>query len=52
LNRAGETGSPLEKPAVVIYQAATDGRRRLRYCAGGNAGLLLLLRKLLPDTAF
>jgi hypothetical protein len=36
----------------VIYQAATDGRCRLRYCAGGNAGLLLLLQKLLPDVTF
>ncbi len=48
----GTTGSPPEVTAQVIYQAATDGSRRLRYPAGGNAGALLLLRKLLPDRWF
>jgi NAD(P)-dependent dehydrogenase (short-subunit alcohol dehydrogenase family) len=51
LTRAGETGSPPEVVARGIYRAATDGRDRLRYPVGGNAGLLLLLRKLLPDAA-
>ncbi len=49
LNKAGETGSPPEVTAQVIYRAATDGRDRLRYPAGGNASFILLLRKLLPD---
>jgi NADP-dependent 3-hydroxy acid dehydrogenase YdfG len=52
MNRGGETGSPPEKTAEVIYQAATDGSQRLRYPAGGNASLILALRKLLPDAAF
>jgi NAD(P)-dependent dehydrogenase (short-subunit alcohol dehydrogenase family) len=52
LNNAGENGSPPEKTAEVIYQAATDGKRQLRYPAGGNAGVLLLLRKLVPDWLF
>jgi NAD(P)-dependent dehydrogenase (short-subunit alcohol dehydrogenase family) len=52
LDRAGETGSPPEVTAQVIYRAATDGSWKLRYPAGGNAGLLLGLRKLLPDAWF
>lgn len=52
INKAGETGSPPSVTAQVIYRAATDGSRRLRYPAGGNAGMLLLLRKLLPDGLF
>jgi NAD(P)-dependent dehydrogenase (short-subunit alcohol dehydrogenase family) len=49
MNRAGETGSPPDVTAQVIWRAVTDGSWRLRYPAGGNAGLLLILRKLLPD---
>lgn len=52
LTTAGETGSPPTVTAQIIYRAATDGRNQLRYPAGGNAGLLLLLRKLLPDSLF
>lgn len=52
LNRAGANGSPPEVTAQVIYRAATDGSDCLRYPAGGNAGPLLFLRKLLPDTLF
>jgi short-subunit dehydrogenase len=52
MNRAGETGSPPSVTAQVIYRAATDGTWKLRYPAGGNAGLLLALRKLLPDAWF
>jgi NAD(P)-dependent dehydrogenase (short-subunit alcohol dehydrogenase family) len=52
MNHYGETGSPPEVTAQVIYQAATDNRKRLRYPAGGNASLYLLLRKLLPDNLF
>ena len=50
--KAGTTGSPPEVTAQVIYRAATDGSRRLRYPAGGNAGALIFLRKLLPDRLF
>jgi len=52
VTQIGETGSPPTVTANVIYRAATDGRRKLRYPAGGNAGPLLLLRKLLPDSLF
>ncbi|KAM3112464.1 hypothetical protein [Phormidesmis sp. 146-33] len=52
LKKAGETGSPPQKVAEIIYQAATDNSKKLRYPAGGNAGILLLLRKFLPDSLF
>ncbi|NDJ17395.1 SDR family NAD(P)-dependent oxidoreductase [Myxacorys almedinensis A] len=52
MSRAGETGGTPETVADIIYQAATDQSSRLRYPAGGNAGTLLLLRKLLSDRAF
>ncbi len=52
MDRAGKDGSPPEVTAQVIYTAATDGSWNLRYAAGGNAGLLLALRKLLPDAWF
>jgi short-subunit dehydrogenase len=47
-----EIGSPPEVTAQVIYRAVTDGSWKLRYPAGGNAGFLLTLRKLLPDVLF
>lgn len=49
LDNAAETGSPPSVTAQVIYRAATDGSRRLRYPAGGNASAILLLRQLLSD---
>ena len=52
MQAAGVDGSPPEVVAEVIYQAATDGRKKLRYPAGKNAALLLTLRKLLPDGWF
>jgi short-subunit dehydrogenase len=52
MERAGVDGSPPEVTAQIIYRAATDGNWKLRYPAGGNAGLLLGLRKLLPDAWF
>jgi NAD(P)-dependent dehydrogenase (short-subunit alcohol dehydrogenase family) len=50
LNRFGTTGASPEAVAQVIYRAATDRSSRLRYPAGGNAGLVIALRKLLPDS--
>ncbi|MDX1976450.1 MAG: SDR family oxidoreductase [Pseudanabaenaceae cyanobacterium bins.68] len=38
--------------AKVIYQAALDPSDRLRYSVGGGVPLLLLLRRLLPQTWF
>jgi NADP-dependent 3-hydroxy acid dehydrogenase YdfG len=52
LAKIGETGSPPEFVAKIIYRAVTDGSGRLRYPAGGNAGMLIGLRKLLPDWLF
>jgi NAD(P)-dependent dehydrogenase (short-subunit alcohol dehydrogenase family) len=52
LNHFAQTGSPPEVTAAVIYRAAIDRSGRLRYPAGGNAGALLFLRKLLPDRLF
>jgi NADP-dependent 3-hydroxy acid dehydrogenase YdfG len=51
-NQAGESGSPPEVTATAIYKAATDGTNKLRYPAGGNAGLILAVRKLLPTAWF
>lgn len=47
-----DIGSPPEVTAKVIYRAVTDNSWKLRYPAGGNAGLVLTLRKLLPDSLF
>jgi NADP-dependent 3-hydroxy acid dehydrogenase YdfG len=52
MDRAGANGSPPAVTAQAIYRAATDGSWKLRYPAGGNAGILLGLRKLLPDAWF
>jgi NAD(P)-dependent dehydrogenase (short-subunit alcohol dehydrogenase family) len=52
LSGAGDSGSPPSVTAEVIYRSVTDNSTRLRYPAGGNAGLLLGLRKLLPDGLF
>jgi short-subunit dehydrogenase len=51
LLQAGEV-SPPSVTAKVIYRAVTDGSWKLRYPAGGNAVLLLALRKFLPDAVF
>ena len=52
MNQAGANGSPPSSVAEVIYRAATDDSRRLRYPAGGNASVLLTLRHWLPDRWF
>ncbi len=52
MDRSGDAGSPPEVTAQVIYRSATDNSWKLRYPAGGNAGFLLFLRKLLPDALF
>ncbi|PSB48997.1 SDR family oxidoreductase [Chamaesiphon polymorphus] len=52
MDEAGSKGSPPEVTAQAIYRAATDGTWKLRYPAGGNAGFMLGLRKLLPDAWF
>jgi NAD(P)-dependent dehydrogenase (short-subunit alcohol dehydrogenase family) len=52
MNQYGEKGGTPEDVAAMIFQAATDGTKKLRYPVGGNAGLLLGLRKVLSDNAF
>jgi hypothetical protein len=50
LQKAGEEAPGPEVVARVIYRAATDGSRRLRYPA--NSAPVLLLRRLLPTGVF
>ncbi|AFY36130.1 SDR family oxidoreductase [Calothrix sp. PCC 7507] len=48
--QAGKNGEPPELVAQVIFQAACDRTRKMRYAVGKPAPLLLRLRKLLPDS--
>jgi NAD(P)-dependent dehydrogenase (short-subunit alcohol dehydrogenase family) len=50
LQKAGQEAPGPEVVARVIYRAATDGSRRLRYPA--NSAPVLLLRRLLPTAVF
>ena len=50
MQKAGETGAPPSATAKVIYKAATDGSKRIRYQS--NTSGILFLRRLLPDGAF
>lgn len=50
MNHYGQTAPGPEKVAAVIYQAATDGSRKLRYQV--NSAPLLAMRRLLPMAAF
>jgi NAD(P)-dependent dehydrogenase (short-subunit alcohol dehydrogenase family) len=52
LDQAGSSGSPPEAVAEVIFKAATDRSNRLRYAAGKFIGLLLAVRKILPEPWF
>ncbi|MCX7747698.1 MAG: SDR family oxidoreductase [Clostridia bacterium] len=51
-------GSFLKKgshPSVIsktIYKAVDDGKWKLRYAAGSNASMILMMRKILPDFIF
>jgi NAD(P)-dependent dehydrogenase (short-subunit alcohol dehydrogenase family) len=50
MQKAGATAPDGTLVARAIYRAATDGSSRLRYSP--NAGMILALRKLLPDGLF
>lgn len=50
MKKAGETAPDGRIVAETIYEAVTDGSKKLRY--GVNTKNLLLARKLLPDWAF
>jgi NAD(P)-dependent dehydrogenase (short-subunit alcohol dehydrogenase family) len=47
-----ETFSTAEQIAEVVYEAATDGKDRLRYLAGDDAKALYALRLQVGDEAF
>ena len=49
MDQAGTSGDKPEVVAQAIWKAATDRSARFRYPAGGSAGPLLAVRKLLPD---
>jgi NAD(P)-dependent dehydrogenase (short-subunit alcohol dehydrogenase family) len=50
--QAGKDAPGPEIVAATIYKAATDNSTKLRYPAGSNAPLLLLLRRILPEKLF
>lgn len=50
--RAGTTATPPDEVAKTIVEALFDSRNRLRYNAGKYSGILLLLRRVLPDRWF
>lgn len=50
--KAGQNGASPELVAQEIYRAVLDGSGRLRYPVGGNGPLLLLLRRILPESWF
>jgi NAD(P)-dependent dehydrogenase (short-subunit alcohol dehydrogenase family) len=50
MQKAGETAPGPEVVARVIYRAATDGSKKLRYPA--NSAMILWLRRLLPVRTF
>lgn len=52
MNAAGDKGEKPEVVAKAIFQAASDTSNRLRYTVGSDAKMLLLLRRLLPETWF
>ncbi len=49
VERTDSNGSPPEIVALCIYQAVNDGKWKLRYHAGKYSGLMLTMRRLLPD---
>jgi NAD(P)-dependent dehydrogenase (short-subunit alcohol dehydrogenase family) len=51
VERTGSKGSPPEIVAMCIYGAVNDGKWKLRYHAGRYSGLMLTMRRLLPDRA-
>jgi NAD(P)-dependent dehydrogenase (short-subunit alcohol dehydrogenase family) len=51
--KQGQTkGASPEETAKVIFKAATDGSRKLRYPAAGGAGMILFLRQWVPFNMF
>lgn len=52
MDRTGPGGSTPEDAAKVIFRAASDGSRRLRYSVGPDAMMLLASRRFMPETLF
>ncbi len=52
IQKAGADAPGPEVVAKKMYEAATDGSKRLRYAVGSNAPLLLFLRRILPHSWF
>ncbi|MFW5702507.1 MAG: SDR family oxidoreductase [Candidatus Dojkabacteria bacterium] len=52
MDTAGSSGADPKSVAKVIYKAATDKSKRLRYPAAGGAGILTFMRKYSPDAVF
>ena len=52
MGRADDKGSPPEVIAELIFKAANDRSRKLRYHAGAGAGLALGLKRVLPESTF
>ena len=52
IEQTAKRGVPPEKVAATIERALTASRMRSRYLVGADARMQLLLRRVLPDTAF
>ncbi|HSW13056.1 MAG TPA: SDR family oxidoreductase [Solimonas sp.] len=52
MNKAGDKGAPPAKVAEAIWNAATDGTKKLRYVVGNDARGLLALRRLMTDEMY
>lgn len=52
MQAAGANGPGPEIVAKTIFLAASDGKKKMRYSVGSNAPLLLLLRRILPNSWF
>jgi NAD(P)-dependent dehydrogenase (short-subunit alcohol dehydrogenase family) len=52
MSKAAARASGADKVAKTIYKAATDNRNKLRYPVGGGAPMLMLLRRMIPNSWF
>lgn len=52
MQAAGANGPGPEVVARKIFQAATDGKKKMRYPVGSGAPFLLVLRRFLPNSVF
>lgn len=52
MNKIAAGGAKAIDVAKVIYKAATKPKGKMRYAIGGGAGMLIFLRKILPESWF